>query len=141
MSTIPGPGIDPTRGPLCPPCDRGLDSFTRSTERDFRMRLHRTLLLFVLALPTALMAQEQTGRHFQRTSRLPTTPPATATAAAEASTTARVAPLQKLRSGRPWPRHHFGRLPQNSSPVDSKPVDAAARRAPAQKRGFWRAHG
>jgi hypothetical protein len=105
------------------------------------MHLPRTLLLLVLALPSLLTAQEQTGRHYQRASRLPATPPAAATATAEASTTARVAPLPKMRSGRAWPRYHFGRLPQASSPADSKPVDASAHRSPAAKRGFWRAHG
>jgi hypothetical protein len=42
-------------------------------------------------------------------------------------------PLRKLRSGRPWPSHHYSRLP-------GKPADGpAAQRPLAPRRGWWRA--
>lgn len=104
--------------------------------------MRHLLLLSMLFLATALAAQGQTGRHFQRSQRLPTTPADAAAKPVEAATTTVApVPLQKLRSGRAWPRWHFGRLPQ-AAPVSSvRAVDASARRSPAHKRGFWRAHG
>ena len=100
------------------------------------MRTLPALLLLLLA--TALSAQ-QSGRHFQRPARTPVTP-SSSTTAVEASSTAAVAPLRKLRSGRPWPAHHFGRLPANQSrPAAAQPVDASAGKAEVGKpRGFWR---
>jgi hypothetical protein len=104
-------------------------------------------LLLLLACSAALTAQGRTGRHFQRDTRLSATPAATShPGTAEASSHAPAptpAPLAKLRSGRPWPSFHYSRLP--AEPVhaggDVQAVDAAARRSPAAKRGFWRAHG
>ena len=98
-----------------------------------------TLLTF--ALLTTLGLAQTTGRHFHRDSRTPMTAPAAATKAAEASaTTATIAPLQKLRSGRPWPRHHFQRLPETAPTRtgQGQPIDAAHGPLPQQRRGFWR---
>ena len=104
------------------------------------IHLRHVLFLTLLALPAVLSAQSQTGRHFQRSTRLPATPAASAVRDASTST-AHVAPLQKMRSGRAWPRFHFGRLPQPASTGTRGVVDATAQKSPAQKRGFWRAHG
>lgn len=92
-------------------------------------------LLFVLLLGAALSAQ-QSGRHFRRDPRLPHTP--AATTAVDASATAERAPLRKLRSGRPWPAHHFGRLPQPHSSPAAGPVDATHNHGASKPRGFWR---
>lgn len=104
----------------------------------------RNLLLAALCCITSLHAQSTSGRHFQRDSRLPQTPAAAAAVEASASTTA-VVPLQKLRSGRAWPRFHFGRLPGPATTAATtttvRAVDASATRATATRRGFWRAHG
>ena len=102
--------------------------------------LRNVLFLALLAIPTVLSAQSQTGRHFQRSTRLPVTPAASTVREASAST-AQALPLQKMRSGRAWPRFHFGRLPQASASPTSGAVDASARKTGAAKRGFWRAHG
>ena len=102
--------------------------------------LRNVLFLALLAIPTVLSAQSQTGRHFQRSTRLPVTPAASTVREASAST-AQALPLQKMRSGRAWPRFHFGRLPQPASTGTRGVVDATAQKSPAQKRGFWRAHG
>ncbi len=105
------------------------------------MRL-QTLLTFVLL--TSLGLAQTTGRHFRRDPRTPSTPAAATTQAADASarTTTTVAPLQKLRSGRPWPRHHFSRLPETPATTTAgtagQPVDASHRAMPSQRRGFWR---
>ncbi|MFY9344732.1 MAG: hypothetical protein WAT39_19730, partial [Planctomycetota bacterium] len=65
-------------------------------------------LLASLLLATVAMAQTS-GRHFRRESRLPATP-AASPAVEAAAHAGKMATLHKLRSGRPWPRHHFGRL-------------------------------
>jgi hypothetical protein len=103
--------------------------------------MRQLLLLTILSLATTLAAQGQTGRHFQRSQRTPTTPAAATATAVEASATPAPAPLQKMRSGRAWPRWHYGRLPAAAPASSVQIVDAAARRSPAKKRGFWRAHG
>lgn len=102
--------------------------------------MRHLLLLTLLAFPALLSAQGPTGRHFLRDARTPATPaasplPRTVDAAA---TTRAVTPLPKLRSGRPWPSYHFGRLPQSEGPATAQPVDASARRTPPKHRGFWR---
>ncbi|MBM4060467.1 MAG: hypothetical protein FJ265_05135 [Planctomycetes bacterium] len=97
--------------------------------------MRHPLLLAVLSL-TSLLCAQTTGRHFHRDSRLPATPAAVRVVEA-AATTGTVAPLQKLRSGRPWPRHHFGRLPQQAAGPAVQVADAAARSA-GPRRGFWR---
>lgn len=104
------------------------------------IHLRHVLFFTLLALPAVLSAQSQTGRHFQRSTRLPATPAASAVRDAS-DNGAHAVPLQKMRSGRAWPRFHFGRLPQASSSATSGVVDATARKSQAQKRGFWRAHG
>lgn len=103
--------------------------------------MRHLLLLSMLLLASAVTAQGQTGRHFQRSQRLPATPAAAAAQPVEAAATTAAVPLQKLRSGRAWPRWHFGRLPQAAPASSVRAVDASARRSPAHKRGFWRAHG
>ncbi len=98
------------------------------------MRQLPILFAFVLVLATALGAQ--TGRHFHRPTRTPNTPPASATV--EASSTAAAAPLRKLRSGRPWPKHHFGRLPANTTPQSEAQAVDASHGGGSRPRGFWR---
>jgi len=122
-------------------------NLTRRDGIDFRVpdstaphNMRNLLFVAVLSLASLVSAQSQTGRHFQRESRLPQTPPATAAAEASVAKQA-AAPLQKMRSGRAWPRFHFGRLPQAAPTGSVQAVDAAARSATAQRRGFWRAHG
>lgn len=104
------------------------------------INLRNVLVLALLALPAVLPAQSQTGRHFQRSTRLPVTPAASSVKEASANTV-QALPLQKMRSGRAWPRFHFGRLPQASTSQTSGAVDASARKSNAAKQGFWRAHG
>ncbi|MBL8753662.1 MAG: hypothetical protein JNK15_10200 [Planctomycetes bacterium] len=91
-------------------------------------------ILTCTLLATALSAQTS-GRHFHRDARTPATPPAAKAVEASAKSTA--APLQKLRSGRPWPRFHFGRLPQPLPAASATAVDATAKKTQAP-RGFWR---
>jgi hypothetical protein len=104
-----------------------------------------TLVLTVLVgtLLATFAAAQTSGRHFHRDSRLPATPPAATKSASDATATTAAVPLRKLRSGRPWPRHHFGRLPAPAAtpPADAKPIDAAHDSAPPTTqgpRGFWR---
>jgi len=100
------------------------------------MHILASLVLALLAATAG--AQSTSGRHFHRDSRLPATPAASPVAEASARQ-AGLAPLQKLRSGRPWPRHHFGRLPQAGASSEVQAVDAAHKTpAPAPRRGFWR---
>lgn len=102
------------------------------------MRLHPLATLFAALVLSALVgAQSTSGRHFLRGSRLPATP--NASSVVEASSGARAtAPLPKLRSGRPWPRHHFTRTPvAPAKTVDSRPTDASAGKAKTGRRGFW----
>lgn len=94
------------------------------------------LTLFVLL--AALPAQERTGRHYHRESRLPTTAATAPVAEASAGKVERkVAPLGRLRSGRAWPRFHFTRLPATPA-AGAVPVEASAGQT-TRKRGFWRA--
>jgi hypothetical protein len=99
----------------------------------------------ILALTVTVSAQQRSGRHFHRESRLPST--AAKSEVVEATTKVHVKPIKKLRSGRAWPRYHFSRLPAAKAlvPATSKPavVDAAATK-PAKptkptvvRRGFW----
>ena len=103
----------------------------------------RLLTLLAITVLATFASAQTTGRHFRRDERTPATPAAApqhpATEAAARTTTAKVVPLRKLRSGRAWPSYHFGRLPANASPTkDNQPVDASASRSQAQRRGFWR---
>jgi hypothetical protein len=101
--------------------------------------MRHPLLLLMLLLTAWLPAQS--GRQFRRDTRTPPTAVAAATTAVEASSRAVRPPIAKLRSGRPWPRHHFARTP--STPVaggnrSGAPVDAS-HGVPAStgRRGFW----
>jgi len=103
----------------------------------------RHLTLIAIALLATFASAQTTGRHFRRVERTPPTPAAApqapaSDAAARTTTTTKVAPLRKLRSGRPWPSHHFSRMPQNATPASEGPVDASAKTTTAQRRGFWR---
>jgi hypothetical protein len=94
--------------------------------------------LLLLTVTGSVLAQVPTGRHFQRDSRLPVTAaqPQVQVVEASAATTA-VAPLPKLRSGRAWPRFHYGRLPAAAAATEVQVVDASAARTGASRRGFW----
>lgn len=93
-----------------------------------------TLFLLLAALP----AQDRTGRHFHRDSRLPTTAATAPVAEASAvKSERRVAPLGRLRSGRSWPKFHFTRLPATPA-TGAVPAEASTTKT-AHKRGFWRA--
>ena len=98
------------------------------------------LLLLLFALPASLTAQGPTGRHFVRPERTAATPAALPAPAAVEATASKhaVAPLPKVRSGRPWPSYHFGRLPQSEGPATAQAVDASAHRTAPRHRGFWR---
>jgi hypothetical protein len=103
----------------------------------------RPLILTAIALLTTFASAQTTGRHFRRDERTPPTPAAApqapaSDAAARTTTTTKVVPLRKLRSGRAWPSYHFSRMPQNTTPAGDGPVDASARSATTQRRGFWR---
>jgi hypothetical protein len=104
------------------------------------MNAMRILPLLVLTLLTTALGAQTSGRYFRRDSRLPQTPAASPVVDASVTATANPAPLRKLRSGRPWPRHHFGRLPEPVSPATgARAVDANATKGTTQRRGFWRA--
>jgi len=97
--------------------------------------------LLLSCLAAAAPAQHQSGRSFQRNDRTPATPATPRAVEATVNKTApAAAPLARLRSGRAWPRYHFGRLP-NTPAVGAEvtTADATARRLPARRRGFWRA--
>lgn len=103
----------------------------------------RTLavLAVLFLLPASLFAQ-QSGRHFHRPSRTPTTAAATtqpAEAAARTTETQRVAPMRKLRSGRAWSSWHYSRLPQSPATGAQKPsvTDASASRTAPRRSAFW----
>lgn len=102
----------------------------------------RHLTLIAIALLTTFASAQTTGRHFRRDERTPQTPAAApqapASDAAARTTTTKVVPLRKLRSGRAWPSYHFSRMPQNATPAGEGPVDASAKSTTAQRRGFWR---
>lgn len=94
--------------------------------------------LLLLTFTGSVLAQVPTGRHFQRDSRLPVTAAQPQVQVVEASaTTQALAPLPKLRSGRAWPRFHYGRLPVAANASDVQIVDASAPRATTSRRGFW----
>jgi hypothetical protein len=103
----------------------------------------RTFLLLAILSCTTLLHAQTSGRTFRRDARTPATPAASTAVEASASTKA-PAPLQKLRSGRAWPRYHHGRLPQpqvakaTTVPTDASSRPAAASVRPVDKRGFWR---
>ena len=101
--------------------------------------MRHLLIAAVLTLATLLPSQSPSGRHFQRDSRLPETPKASAVK--DASSSRAAAPLQKLRSGRAWPKFHYGRLPAEPAQKGVQAVDASVRTTTARRRGFWRAHG
>jgi hypothetical protein len=96
----------------------------------------RFLTVLVCTVLATLASAQTSGRHFHRDSRTPATPPASRVVDASATKNS-LAPLQKLHSGRPWPRHHFGRLPHPATATTTNAVDASAKKAPAP-RGFWR---
>lgn len=100
----------------------------------------RIAILLSLTMLASTVCAQTSGRHFRRTDRTPDTPPAATRAAADASASTRpVAPLPKLRSGRAWPSHHFGRLPRPAVGTgEAKPVDAAHPAPAPRRRGFWR---
>ncbi|MCB9886240.1 MAG: hypothetical protein H6838_12150 [Planctomycetes bacterium] len=92
--------------------------------------------LFLVILAAAASAQSPSGRHFLRDSRMPTT--AAAAPVVEAAATRRVvSPLPKMRSGRAWPRFHFGRLPAARSATSATRIEEAAVTRPVVRRGFW----
>ena len=95
-------------------------------------------LLFATLLASALTAQEQTGRHFQRPERAVATPAASAAVDAAAKTqSVRVAPLPKLRSGRAWSAHHFSRRAEAPA-TEPKPTAVEASKGPETRRtAFW----
>lgn len=98
------------------------------------------ILVALFLLPAALMAQ-QSGRHFRRAERMPSTPTATAQpvdAAAKPSASHRVEPMRKLHSGRAWSLHHYSRMP-HSSPAPTGPcaTDASANKGQKRKSPFW----
>jgi hypothetical protein len=102
----------------------------------------KTLILVALFLLPAVLTAQQSGRHFRRPDRTPATPAATAqpaeAAAKPASSSARVQPMRKLRSGRAWSSFHFSRMPQ-SSPTPSGPsvTDASAQKGTTRKSPMW----
>jgi hypothetical protein len=102
----------------------------------------RPLILTAIALLTTFASAQTTGRHFRRDDRTPQTPAAApqapASDAAARTTTTKVVPLRKLRSGRAWPSYHFSRMPQNTTPAGDGPVDASTKTTTTQRRGFWR---
>jgi hypothetical protein len=98
--------------------------------------LTRFLIVLTCSLLATVGNAQTSGRHFHRDPRTPVTP-AQAQVVDAAAKTNPAAPLQKLRSGRPWPRFHFGRLPQPSPQPTTTAVDATAKKSPAP-RGFWR---
>lgn len=92
--------------------------------------------LILLVLVATAHAQSPSGRHFLRDSRMPTT--AAAAPVVEASSAQRtVLPLAKMRSGRAWPRFHFGRLPGSVGEASVTRVQEAAATRPVVRRGFW----
>lgn len=94
-------------------------------------------ILITLALSAVAVAQTPTGRHFLRDSKMPTTAAQPQVVEASAGKVG-VRPLAKLRSGRAWPKFHFGRLPQTSGDGgDVRIVEASARRSSMHGRGFW----
>lgn len=102
--------------------------------------MRQLLIAAILSFATLLPAQSKSGRHFQRESRLPETPKASLVA--EASSSRAAAPLQKLRSGRAWPKFHYSRLPAAQGQKGAQAVEASVRTtSTARRRGFWRAHG
>ncbi len=96
----------------------------------------RCLTILACTLLATFVSAQTSGRHFHRDSRTPTTPAASRVVDASAAQNT-LAPLQKLHSGRPWPRHHFGRLPQPAAKPTSTAVEAAHANQTAP-RGFWR---
>lgn len=103
--------------------------------------MRHLLLIALLALPTTLAAQAQTGRHYQRQSRMVETKaaPAAQDATAQKQEPAPVAPLRKLRSGRAWPSWHFTREVTTEAPASPTEASAQPPRLlhPADKKGFW----
>lgn len=99
-----------------------------------------SLAVLLTLLAAALPAQHRSGRSFLRSDRTPATPAAPQVVEATANrTTAADAPLARLRSGRAWPRHHFGRLPVTPAVgATAQAADASVRRQPTRRRGFWR---
>ncbi len=103
--------------------------------------MRKILIVAILSLLSASLDAQQSGRHFRRPARTPETPAASAQtmeAAAKLSSSHRVQPMRKLRSGRAWSSYHYTRMPQ-SSPANSGPsvTDASASKNGARKTTFW----
>ncbi len=98
--------------------------------------MRNLFLIAVLALPSALLAQSPSGRHFVRPSRQPVTPAAAPVVEASSGSTARVEPVRRLHSGRSWSAFHFSRRPLTPAPASSQPVDAAAK-SPVRRTAMW----
>ncbi len=98
--------------------------------------MRQLLILAVLALPTLLTAQGQSGRHFHRTPRAPVTAPASSAVDASSGTTShRVEPLRRLRSGRAWSLYHYSRRP--ITPATGTPVVEASATKEVRRTTFW----
>lgn len=103
--------------------------------------MRKTLILAVLSILSASLDAQQSGRHFRRPTRTPETPAAVsqpAEASAKPSSSHRVQPMRKLRSGRAWSSYHYTRMPQ-SSPANAGPsvTDASASKSTTRKSPFW----
>ena len=105
--------------------------------------LRTTLILAALFLFSASLMAQQSGRHFRRTDRTPSTPVAAAQgqaadATARDSCTQRIQPLRRLRSGRAWSAYHFSRMPQSSPAPSCRSVtEASATKGATRKSLFW----
>jgi hypothetical protein len=101
--------------------------------------MRQLLLLAILALPTLLTAQGQSGRHFHRSPRAPATAAATPTVEATAGVGHRVEPLRRLRSGRAWSSFHYSRRPLTPATGSTAPsaTDASASTAAVRRTPMW----
>lgn len=101
--------------------------------------MRHLLLLAVLAIPSLLPAQGQSGRHFLRTQRAPVTAAADATQVTDAAVRSqRVEPLRRLRSGRAWSAFHFSRRPVTpAAGAAATTVEASAARGTTRRSPFW----
>jgi hypothetical protein len=103
--------------------------------------MRKILIVAILSILAASLDAQQSGRHFRRPARTPETPAATtqtAEAAAKVSSSHRVQPMRKLRSGRAWSSYHYTRMPQSSpAPTGPSVTDASASKNGARKSPFW----
>ncbi|MFO1076507.1 MAG: hypothetical protein U1E73_02140 [Planctomycetota bacterium] len=95
-------------------------------------------ILFAALLATALTAQQQSGRHFQRPSRTVATPATAPVVEAAAKTAVRVEPLRRLRSGRAWSTHHFSRRAEPTAPRTN--AVEASQRPGVRRSAVWGRH-